>query len=83
MKYAVLTDFQMLTPEITNGIIELASDVEHLKKNVFISNGYAIRQSASIEEMTKICSSPSKNTLVLYPTSRIHFVGAKKFPAHM
>ena len=50
MKYAVLTDFQMLTPEISNGIIELASDVEHLKKNVFITNGYAIRQSASKEE---------------------------------
>ncbi len=50
MKYAVLTDFEILTNEIREGIIDLASNVEHLKKNVFISKGYATRQSANQEE---------------------------------
>ena len=36
MKYAVLTDFNLVTEDIKNGIIDLASNLEHLKKNVFI-----------------------------------------------
>ena len=47
MKYAVLTDFNLVTEDIKNGIIDLASNLEHLKKNVFISKGFATRQSAN------------------------------------
>ena len=48
MKYAVLTNPQLLTPEINQEILELAKHFDKLKKNVYITGKTAVRPVSKI-----------------------------------